>query len=231
MNNLTSMMKSRPEGLADADFDRIFSETQTTRTPRVWELVNASHQQQKVEAMETRLLEFMAKYYIPHATIDTRLARWCKSIEGGRRLDMLDMPKRPHYVPYPEELASTPFDGSAIIKLAVAAVFGLLFRLAQQTLTIDPACFSPDFVGHEWKQTYTGIPAIDSTLSVLVWAFSKGVAGDDPNQKVQCLYFMIMLLPIALIWTVEAYRNGNHRSLVSMYVVFLFQSFPPLNLS
>ncbi|KAF4540041.1 FAD binding domain containing protein [Lasiodiplodia theobromae] len=226
VNNLTSMMKSRPEGLADADFDKVFSETQTTRTPRVWELVNASHQQQMVEAMETRLLEFMAKYYIPHATIDTRLASWCKSIEGGRRLDMLDMPKRPHYVPYPEELASTPFDGSAIIKLTVAAIFGLLFRLAQLTLTIDPASFSPTFVGHDWKQTYTGIPAIDSTLSILVWAFSKGVAGDDPNQKVQCLYFMIMLLPIALIWTVEAYRNGNHRSLVSMPVLFgIYQLF------
>ncbi|KAL1644187.1 hypothetical protein SLS58_004467 [Diplodia intermedia] len=220
VNNLTSMMANHPEGLSDADLDKVFSETQKLRSPRAWELVKSSHEQQRFEAMETLMLEFVAKYYVPHMSIDTKLASWCKSIEGGHRLNMLDVPKKPRYVPFLDELASKPFNGSAVVKLTFAAIFASLFLVAQQKLQVDPASFTPTFVGHELKQTFTGIPAIDSTLSILCWAFSKGVAGDDPNQRIQCLYFMIMLLPIAFIWTVEGYRFGNHHSLVSIPVLF-----------
>ncbi|KAL1630653.1 hypothetical protein SLS54_000524 [Diplodia seriata] len=226
VNNLTSMMENHPEGLSDADLDKVFSETQKLRSPRAWELVKGSHEQQRFEAMETRMLEFIAKYYVPHMSIDTKLANWCKSIEGGHRLNMLEVPKKPRYVPFLDELASKPFNGSAIVKLTFAAIFAFIFRVAQQKLKIDPTSFTPTFVGHELKHTFTGIPAIDSTLSILVWAFSKGVAGDDPNQRIQCLYFMIMLLPIAFIWTVEGYRFGNHHSLVSIPVLFsIYQLF------
>ncbi|OJD33921.1 fad binding domain protein [Diplodia corticola] len=220
VNNLTEMIKSRPEGLSDIDIDRAFSETQRLRSPRAWELVNASHEQQKVEAMETRLLEFIAKYYVPYMSIDTKLSGWSKSIEGGHKLNMLDVPKRPCFVPYQDNLPSKPFNPSVLVKSTVAVIFGLLFYVAQQVLQIDPTSFVPAFLGHELKQTYTGIPAIDATLSTLVWAFSKGVAGEDLNQRVQCLYFMIMLLPVVLIWTVEGYRFGNSYSLVSMPVLF-----------
>lgn len=209
-------MKSHPEGLSDEHIDTAFSETQKLREPRAWELVKASHLQQAIEAMETPIFELMAKYYIPILAVDQKLASWAKNIEGAHRLDMLDVPKRFRFIPFLDELPSKPLESSIVPKLVAGVTFGSIFWVAQQALQINPDGWTFRFVDHPLKETYTGIPAIDFTLSLLVWCFSNGVAGDDPNFRLQCLYFMVMLIPIALIWTIESYRNGNYRSLVSL---------------
>lgn len=210
------MMKSRPEGLSDADVNSVFAETQKLRSPRAWELVRASHKQQSVEAMETPLLEFLARYYIPTLPIDSKLNAWTTNISNGaHKLDMFHVPKRFRFIPFTDELPSKPLGTLLLPKLLFAAVFVLLFGTAQKLLQIPPDSLPATFLGGPLKQTYTGISTVDLTLSTLVSAFSGGVAGSDPNQRVQCIYFSIMLLPVVLIWTVEAYRNGNHRSLVS----------------
>ncbi|EKG11619.1 hypothetical protein MPH_11112 [Macrophomina phaseolina MS6] len=214
------MMKSHPEGLSDEHITHVFSETQKLREPRTWELIRASHKQQSAEAMVSPLLELVVKYYMPIMNIDQKLAGWAKSIEGANRLEMLDVPKRFRFIPFLDELPSKPLESTAALKLVVAVVFGLLFRVAQLALQINPEGWTGSFIGHPLKETYTGIPTIDSTLSLLVWCFSNGVSGDEPSQRLQCLYFMVMLLPIALIWTIEGYRNGNYGSLVSLPVVF-----------
>ncbi|KAH7012377.1 FAD binding domain-containing protein [Macrophomina phaseolina] len=219
-NNLTRVMKSQPEGLSDEHVQTIFSETQTQRELRVLQLVKASHMHQALEAMETPFLEAVAKYYIPTLSTDQKLAQWAINIEGGQCLDMLDVPKRFRFVPFLDQLPSKPLKRSVTLKLVIAATFGLLFRIAQQALQINPDGWTSNFMDHPLKETYTGILAVDFILSQLVWCFSKGVSGDEPNQRLQCLYFMIMLIPVTLIWTVEGYRNGNHKSLVSLPVVF-----------
>ncbi|EOD44034.1 putative fad binding domain protein [Neofusicoccum parvum UCRNP2] len=221
VNNLTRMMKSHPQVMSDADITSVFAETQKLRSPRAWELVKASHKQQTVEAMETPLLEFLAKYYIPTLSIDSKLDSWTNSIsKGAHRLEMLDVPKRFRFIPFTDELPSKPLGTMLVPRLFAAVVFGLLFRIAQQALQLSPDSFSATFLGGPLKQTYTGISTVDLTLSMLVSAFSGGVAGSDPNQRLQCVYFMVMLIPMALVWTVEAYRNGNFRSLVSWPVIF-----------
>lgn len=209
-------MKSHPEGLSDEHIDTAFSETQKLREPRAWELVKASHLQQVIEAMETPIFELMAKYYIPILTVDQKFASWAKNIEGAHRLAMLDVPKRFRFIPFLDELPSKPLESSTVPKLVAGVTFGSIFWVAQQALQINPDGWTSKFVDHPLKETYTGIPAIDFTLSLLVWCFSNGVAGDDPNFRLQCLYFMVMLIPMALIWTIESYRNGNYRSLVSL---------------
>ncbi|GME30130.1 putative FAD binding domain protein [Neofusicoccum parvum] len=205
-NNLTRMMKSHPEGLSDDHIDTAFSETQKLRQPRAWELIKASHLQQAIEAMETPILELMVKYYMPIMSVDQRLAAWTKSIESAHRLEMLDVPKRFRFIPFVDELPSKPLQSSVMPRLVTGVAFGSIFWVAQQVLQINPDGWTSKFVDHPLKKTYTGIPAIDSTLSLLVWCFSTGVAGNDPNFRLQCLYFMIMLIPMALIWTIESYR-------------------------
>lgn len=213
-------LEAHPEGLSDANIDEIFLNTQKQRSPRTWDLVEAANGQQRFEAMETPFLELFIKYVAKHLPVDSLVAGWTKNIEGGQRLDMLSVPTRPHYVPFPDELAAKPLEGSNLIRLGIASLFLLLFVVSRKALTIQPSLFSPTFVGHELKTTFTGIPAVDTLLSLLVWAFSNGVAGETTNQTVQCLYFMIELLPVVLIWTIEGYRNGNRTSIIALPAIF-----------
>ncbi|KAH7063241.1 FAD binding domain-containing protein [Macrophomina phaseolina] len=220
VNNLTRMMKSHPESLSDDHINTVFSETQKSREDRVWQLIRASHQHQVFEAMETPLLEFLARYYVPTLSPDQKFDTWATNIYGADRLEMLDVPKRFRFLPFRDELPSRPLGEFAAVKLVLAVAFGLIFQVAQKALQINPESWDDTFISEPLKQTYTGIAGIDPTLQLLVWAFSKGVTGPNPNFRLQCLYFMVMLLPMALIWTVEAYRNGNHKSLVSLPIAF-----------
>lgn len=214
--------KTRPSDITAGDINAVFAQTQATRETRTQALVKASHKEQRFAAMESRLLEFVGRYLSPKFSIDEKLDPWSNNIEGGQKLEILAVPKRPHAVPYHDELASTPLTASYFPKFTVAAFLCGFLYVAQQVLVLSPEEISQNssFLGEEPKSNYTGFPSIDKLLSVLVWAFSEHVAGADPNRRIQCLYFLANLIPIIYIWVVEGYRNGNINSLVSMPSMF-----------
>lgn len=224
VSNLATMLKSKthPMHVSTADIDGVFAKTQATRETRAQALVKASHEEQRFAAMETTLLALFGRYVTPIISIDERLQPWTTNIEGAHKIDVLDVPKRPRAIPYFDELASPPLTPSYTPKIAVAACLYALLYAAQQSLVISPAATSQrfSFLGEDAKTTYTGVASIDNLLSLLVWAFSEQVAGLDPNKRVQCLYFLINLIPLIYIWTVEGYRNGNMKSLVSIPSIF-----------
>lgn len=215
--------KTRPSDITTADIDAVFAKTQATREPRTQKLVQASHEEQRFAAMESPFLEFIGRYLMPILSFDDRWDKWSNNIEGGHKLDILDVPKRPRAVPFHDELASKPLAPSYLPKIAVAAALCGLLYVAQQALGLDPEAASQgaSFLGEVAKSTYTGFSSIDQLLSVLVWAFSEHVAGADPNKRIQCLYFLVNLIPVIYIWTVEGYRNGNIKSLVSVPSIFV----------
>lgn len=224
VSNLATMLKSKasPSDITTADINAVFAKTQATREVRTQALVKASHEEQRFAAMETPLLELMGKYLMPMLSIDEKWDPWSKNIEGAHKLDILDTPRRPHAVPFHDELAIAPLKSAYFPKIAVAAsLYGLLY-VAQQALVLGPEATpqSISFLQEAAKSTYTGFESIDNLLSVLVWAFSEQVAGPDPNKRIQCLYFLINVIPLIYIWTVEGYRNGNIRSLVSVPSIF-----------
>ncbi|KAL1853095.1 hypothetical protein Daus18300_011923 [Diaporthe australafricana] len=228
VSNLATMLKSktRPSGITTDDLSAVFAKTQATREPRAQTLVKSSHDEQRFAAMESPFLELFGRYMVSTLTIDEKWDPWATNIEGGHKLDILDVPKRPRAVPFHDELASTPLRPSYFPKIAVAALlYGLLYA-AQKALVLGPeaasqSSFPPgSFLGSVGKSTYTGLTPIDNILSKLVWAFSEQVAGADLNKRIQCLYFLINLIPIIYIWTVEGYRNGNIKSLVSVPSIF-----------
>ncbi|TQN68038.1 FAD-dependent monooxygenase andE [Colletotrichum shisoi] len=222
-NNLANLLKTCPSGGPCTDqIHNVFLQTQKKREPRVWDLVRASHDEQRYAAMESPLLEFVARYIVPTVSVDDMEAPWSANIEGAHKLDLLDMPKRPHATPFFDELASRPLGSPTLPKLAVAAALCGIFYIAQRVLRLDPEAFAGDrsFLGHPLKSEFTGLAPIDAILSLLTWAFSEATSGPDPNRKLQCFYFMTNLMPIIYIWTVEGYRNGNHLSPVSWPSLF-----------
>lgn len=224
VSNLATMLKSKahPSHITTADIDVVFAKTQAMREKRAQALVNASHEEQRFAAMETTALAFVGRYVLPTMSIDEKMNAWTRNIEGGHKLDILDVPKRPRAIPFLDELASSPLTPSYTPKIAVAACLYALLYVAQQALVISPEMIPQpfSFLGEDAKSTYTGLASIDNLLSLLVWSFSEQVAGPDPNKRIQCLYFLTNLIPIIYIWTVEGYRNGNIKSLVSIPSIF-----------
>ncbi|KAF9871350.1 FAD binding domain protein [Colletotrichum karsti] len=222
VTNLATMLKAKPSGVTTADIDAVFSKTQEIREPRTQKLVKSSHEEQRFAAMESTLLEFAGRHLTPILSVDEKLHPWTANIESGHKIDIMDVPKRPRAVPFTDELASPPLEASYLPKITVgAALCGLLY-IAQQALVLSPEAASlSTFLGETSKTSYTGVAPVDAVLSVLVWAFSEAVAGPEPNKRVQCLYFLVNLIPIIYIWTVEGYRNGNLLSFVSWPSIFV----------
>ncbi|GKT46810.1 citreoviridin biosynthesis protein D [Colletotrichum spaethianum] len=158
-------------------------------------------------------------------SIDEKQDPWSTNIEDGHKVDLLDVPKRVYTTPFLDELVSRPLNPLTLPKLIVGvALCGILY-LAQKVLVLLPEApaGTNDFLGYALKKEFTGLSQVDSILSLLVWAFSEQVSGSDLNKRLQCLYFLMNLIPVIYIWTVEGYRNGNQLTLVSwasLYAVY-----------
>ncbi|KAH8661730.1 FAD binding domain-containing protein [Ilyonectria robusta] len=222
VNNLVLLLKAHPSGVTTAEINAAFAETQEKREPRVSQLVRASHEDQRFAALESPMAEFIARYIIPGGTIDDKLHRSGARIEGGHKLDILDVPKKRHFIPYHDELPGPRQDSPGLLRLVLAAVLCGIIYTAEKTLALStgPRPSKITFLGDTLKKTFTGIPQVDARLSGLVWGFSQSITGPDPNTRLQCVYFIVSMLPAVYIWTLEAYRNGNTRSPVSWPSVF-----------
>ncbi|KAJ0163434.1 hypothetical protein CTA2_3014 [Colletotrichum tanaceti] len=221
-NNLANLLKTCPPGGPGPTTDQIhdvFLQTQEKREPRVWDLVRASHGEQRIAAMESPLLELAARYLVPVVSVDDKLDPWGTNIEGGHKLDLLDTPRRPHATPFFDELASRPLGGApaTLPRLAVgAALCGILY-VAQRALCLDTEALvrEKSVLGHPLKKEFTGLAPVDALLSLLTSAFAEATSGPDLDWRLQSFYFLMNLIPVIYIWTLEGYRNGNHLSLVS----------------
>ena len=91
------------------------------------------------------------------------------------------------------------------------AIFGALSWLSVQLLHVDVPALMAQFKasGTPFRGTYTGIGAIDDTLTLIVQVFYYGVCGTGPAQRLQLLYFLPMLAAPILVWNVEANRRGH----------------------
>ncbi|GKT61946.1 FAD binding domain-containing protein [Colletotrichum tofieldiae] len=222
VDNLAKLLKAHPSAITTAEIDAAFSQTQEKREPRVSQLVRASHEDQRFAALENPMSDFLARYIIPSGAIDVKLHRSSTRIEGGNKLDIIDVPKRKHFIPYNDELPSLPQGPPGLLRLVMAALLCGLFYIAEKTLVLSTGPKPPKitFLGDTLQRSFTGIPRLDTRLSGLVWGFSQGVSGPDLNTRLQCIYFVVSILPTVYIWTLEAYRNGSARSLVSWPSIF-----------
>lgn len=201
-------MDKNPGGLSGIDIENVFADTQAYRTDRAWELVKASHAQQTVEAMDTPLLGFIAKYVVPKTTAERQIAQWASAVFDATRIEGLEVPKNFHFIPFRDELPAKPLGRAWLSSAVIATVFLFLFYTAQQWLEISFEDLNYSFAGGPLRSSYTGIGVIDSVLEILVLAVSE-VAGDNKEMALQHLYFLAMLMPTIFNWTVEGYRTGN----------------------
>ncbi|OJD30037.1 fad binding domain-containing protein [Diplodia corticola] len=205
-NALQSALDSHPQGLNDKDMSFVFEQTKNLRAPRCTQLVNEAHLQQRIEAMENGFFGWLACRIIPKLHLETHLRRWTDPAVASVRLNGLAVPKRSRFVPYDDELPYPPLRGKCVSTFAMASLFAALV----------------------WTQT-AGLPLLDQLLAQCCILHAESPArvfsGLDRFTAAISTPHWSMFLPVYVIWTVEGYRNGSSRTLVSFPSLWAMASY------
>ncbi|CAI7666133.1 unnamed protein product [Penicillium palitans] len=231
-NHLVAALKNSQTGtLSSADVSKVFESVQQQREKRAWELVKAAHARQRLECQETPLLKFIGRYVMPRLPKSVVLGKWINSYSPGVSLDMLPLPHKPREIAYFDERFRTPSSRGVVSILLYAAYFLLAWLGYRQLSTAlrangtmglvrqaikDQSVSLPGGVETPLRQVYTGIGAVDLILKVIVTIFLPAVANfSTPEQPLQVLYFLVSMMPIIAIWTVEGFRPRNKWTLLA----------------
>jgi hypothetical protein len=89
-------------------------------------------------------------------------------------------------------------------------------RYLDEILAKEPFFFA-DSEHTPLRQQYTGIESLDIGLSFFVAVFLPGAAGFDAAYQIQQIYFMLSLVPLLAVMSVEAGRTCNGWAVISLY--------------
>ena len=230
MNELMRSLKDSPSGrLTTSQIELITARTQQNRESRAKKLVKDAHSQQRLEAMETPWDRFTAQYLLPRAPTNDVMYNMSRNVPSGQKLDMVNLPTRPKWIPYDDELCKSPkrrgkfawFQIAVYVSAAVLAYYGMWIRSESYGVfdhlneitsvrSFSPATNAP------LQTVYLGISTIDETLTVLNAIFVPGIARFYKSYWMLQLYFLGSLVQPITIWCVESCRMRNHLALISL---------------
>jgi hypothetical protein len=209
--------------------ERIFASVQEIRRDRTVTVKDYSHQQQRVEALDTVFKKFQALYVLPLVDREDVTFNFSSNIPASEKLSMIDVSKGERLIPFKDELFSAPEGrGSTqwvLITLYLAcgamAYYGMWARSASwdlgshvgEIITTGTFPYDPTF---PLKRTYTGIGPIDEYLVFLTAVFMPGLRGWDRNFQYLQIYFLGHLVQPIAIWTAEANRSRNALTLIAL---------------
>lgn len=215
--------------LTTSQVQLIMERTQQNREARVRKLVQDAHSQQRLEAMETPWHQFCAQYLIPRAPTSDVLYNMSRNVPSAQKLDMVNLPSRPKWIPFYDELYKPPkprgklawFHIAFYVSTAVLAYYGMWIRpesygvfdhlnAITTTKSFSPATTAP------LRTVYLGISSIDETLAVLNAIFVPGTGRFYKSFWMLQLYFLGSLVQPIAIWCVESCRTRNHLALISL---------------
>lgn len=230
VNALVKALNSSPSGsLTTPEISAIFSHVQSVREERVNTLKQASHDQQRTEAMETPLHRFLALYVLPMTDTEDVMFNFSSNIPASEKLDKFDLPPRPKLIPYKDELAAAPksrgrngwYFMAFYLLCSLLVHYGMWIRSAEYGLDahfggiLMTGTFPYDS-NFPLKRTYCGIGFIDNYLTFLSAAYMPGLAGWDKNFGTLQMYFLGMLIPPIAVWSVESCRKRNALTLLAL---------------
>ena len=201
-----------------------------------------SHEQQRVELLDTPFHEFAAFYLLPLTDTEDVTFNFSRNMPLAEKLNSPEISPVPRLVPYKDELLSTPrprgtknwyFIGFFLLVSALVH-YGMWIRSAHYgleshvgtILQTGKFSFDPDFT---LKRKYVGIKAIDNYLVFLAAAYMPGLNNWDKNFGMLQMYFLGMLVQPITVWSVEAYRKRN--MLMPLSLCALSQTLPLFNYS
>ncbi|KAG4259131.1 hypothetical protein FPRO04_07436 [Fusarium proliferatum] len=201
VNALVRQLKLSPQGLSDSQIDSALSEVHTLRYERAKGLVEQAHSLQVMISQRFPFARFIFKHLIslfgPDAFIDIVTPICCEAT----RIQGIPVPRRPHFVPFEDELPAKPIKGSLARRVP--------WVLAAGTLGLSL------FAGLKNKDFGSGTGALFSVLQR--WG-AGGLLGQAIGQAP--LTSLVNLTPVLSSWLIEGSRRGNSLNPLSWTTVY-----------
>ncbi|SCV54223.1 related to hydroxylase [Fusarium fujikuroi] len=201
INALVRQLKLTPQGLSDSQIDSALSEVHALRYERAKGLVEQAHSLQMMISQRFPLARFIFKHLIslfgPDAFIDIVTPICCEAT----RIQGIPVPRRPHFVPFEDELPATPIKSGLARRVPWALGAGTL------GLSLFAALKNKDFGA--------GTGALYSMLQQ--WG-SGGLLGKVAGQS--SVTGLASLTPVISSWLIEGSRRGNSLNPLSWTTVY-----------
>ena len=204
--------------LSDVEVDGILRETQAVREDRARLSVEFASNVQKVEPMESPIVGILVRLMLPLLSCDMRLERHSGIIVEAVRVEKLPVSGRAHFVPYVDELPAKPMANTKLPKLVIVLCLLVLFYMAmdvERFLNLQTTS-----LGTPIARTYTRNWVLKKMLVSFAGIFSSPVTSEDMSRQIQTGYFMAILIPATLIWTVERHRRGNNQTILGRFITW-----------
>ncbi|RKL28325.1 hypothetical protein BFJ72_g12556 [Fusarium proliferatum] len=201
VNALVRQLKLSPQGLSDSRIDSALSEVHTLRYERAKGLVEQAHSLQMMISQRFPFARFIFKHLIPifgpDAFIDIVTPICCEAT----RIQGIPVPRRPHFVPFEDELPAKP------IKSGLARRVSWVLATGTLGLSLFATLKTKDFGAR------TG-----ALYSVLQQWGSGGLLGKVVGQS--SVTGLASLTSVLSSWLIEGSRRGNSLNPLSWTTVY-----------
>ncbi|TGO21237.1 hypothetical protein BPAE_0231g00030 [Botrytis paeoniae] len=201
VNSLVKLLKISPKPTT-SEFTKMFADLQALRETRATILKDASHEQQRTEAMEDRLHKFIALTLLPITDTEDVMFNFSGNQPYAEKLDMVELAPRPKLIPYKDELIKSPelrgltgwLQMTVYMALAACAYYGMWMHSKNAGL-------AEEFAG--------------------ILKSPRRAAEKDARLGVLSMYFYGMLVQPLAVWLVEGCRKRNDMNLVAIPTIWL----------
>ena len=216
--------EDRLEDMAPDEIKAVFERVQDVRFERAGFTVSTSHDLQALTAFEDPILATLAfRVLMPLAGEHNFFRDLSKRIVGGSRMRHLDLPSRPHALPYDHELPAKPL--GVLTNRFAAGLFScamiLLIYTANSAMKMSHAELRSWSEFASLNRNWLGNTATNDSSKVPTFPVSFCVEGSAPASRMQLIYFLTHMLSPLLIYTTEGYRIGRHGTLLSLPIIFM----------
>ncbi|KAM0324282.1 hypothetical protein ACHAPQ_008381 [Fusarium lateritium] len=201
-----------------SQIEAAFKAIQEERFERVQWLVDDARTNQRMQAMETRLLAFVGPLLARLLDTSTALRLGGDKNLAASRVNCIPLPQREHSVPFNDELPAKPLPLFWLPVGLGTLTQAVLFCLSNKILL--PLQFPTTFGSAPLLDHYTGVDIVDKVLSALVAVFGIPLASNNEAANLQWAAFTPLLMSTTFDWTVESYRAGVKGLLTSFPSIF-----------
>ncbi|KAJ3530542.1 hypothetical protein NM208_g9280 [Fusarium decemcellulare] len=225
--------------LTGTEIDDLFSSVQDLRYERTLAAMDYSHQQQRIESLDSLFKRFSAFYLLPLVDNEDVTFNFSCQIPASEKLEMLPVQRGERLIPYKDELLSEPKRRGLYQWLLIAIYVGFAAVVYYGMWVLPEAWGLIPAMGEvlqtgtfkanssfELLRSYTGVSALDQYLTFLAVIFMPGLRAWSLSYRTLQVYFLGLIAQPIAIWTVESCRKRNSMTLLAFPSIWfaLFQS-------
>lgn len=231
VNELQSLLRrNNPRLISNNEYDAMLTRTQRRFETRVKGLVKAANDQQRLLANDHPLSGLVPVFLGTVGGLEYDLAHLKKRVVGAISLRDFPQPKRPHLVPFTDELPTRPIRKMWTLKWLSIMITGYILFCSRELYNLSALRgIFDDVAGWRLQQTYVSF-LMDQIRSTVMPSYSHLILEHDFNKAMEFVETRLILMSLLTIWTIEGYRLGHQRSIIRWFV-YIFQPLESENTS